>query len=96
VIRAATAKEGSFAITVNDVDTIGVIVRVERERGASGWKTTLDVLGGLEFTMLNQDNDNITVKVPHIPPRAGAVGRVFTPLTMARSCSGITFRIGLT
>jgi hypothetical protein len=38
VIRAATAKEGFFAITVNDVDTIGVIVGVELERGAPGWE----------------------------------------------------------
>jgi len=38
VIRAATAKEGFFAITVDDVDTIGVIVGVELERGAAGWK----------------------------------------------------------
>lgn len=34
VIREATAKEGSFAITGDDVDTIGVIVGVELERGA--------------------------------------------------------------
>lgn len=38
VIRAATAKEGFFAITVDDVDTIGVIVGVELERGAAEWK----------------------------------------------------------
>jgi hypothetical protein len=35
VIRAATAKEGFFAITVGDVDTIGVIVGAELERGAA-------------------------------------------------------------
>jgi hypothetical protein len=35
VIKAVTAKEGFFAITVNDVDTIGVIVSVELERGAA-------------------------------------------------------------
>ena len=35
MIKAATAKEGFFAITVNDVDTIGVIVGVELERGAA-------------------------------------------------------------
>ena len=35
VIKAATTKEGFFAITVNDVDAIGVIVGVELERGAA-------------------------------------------------------------
>jgi hypothetical protein len=38
VIRAATAKEGFFAITVDDVDTVGVTVGVDLGRGASGWK----------------------------------------------------------
>jgi hypothetical protein len=35
VIKAATAKEGFFAIALNDVDAIGVIVSVELERGAA-------------------------------------------------------------
>ncbi|HEV2839863.1 MAG TPA: hypothetical protein VGW39_00925 [Chthoniobacterales bacterium] len=38
VIRAATAKNDLFAITVNAGDTIGVIVRVDLERGAPAWK----------------------------------------------------------
>lgn len=37
VIRAATAKNDLFAITVNAGDTIGVIVRVDLERGAPAW-----------------------------------------------------------
>ena len=42
VIRAATAKEGFFAIMVDDVDAVGVTVGVDLGRGASGWK----MLGG--------------------------------------------------
>jgi hypothetical protein len=38
VIRAATAKEGFFAIMVDDVDAVGVTVSVDLERGAAGWK----------------------------------------------------------
>ena len=34
VIGLATAKPGSFAITVNGTNMIGVIVAVDRERGA--------------------------------------------------------------
>ena len=37
VIGPATAKTGSFAITVNGRDTIGVIVAVDLERGAPAW-----------------------------------------------------------
>jgi hypothetical protein len=35
VIRPATAKTGNFAITVNGGDTIGNVVAVDLERGAS-------------------------------------------------------------
>jgi hypothetical protein len=37
VIGPATAKNDSFAITVNGEDTIGVIVAVDLERGAPVW-----------------------------------------------------------
>lgn len=37
VIGSATAKTGSFAITVKGEDTIGVIVAVDLERGVPGW-----------------------------------------------------------
>jgi hypothetical protein len=37
VIGPATAKNNSFAITVNGSDTIGVIVSVDLERGAPVW-----------------------------------------------------------
>ena len=37
VIRPATAKTGSFAITVNGRGTIGVIVAVDLERGVAVW-----------------------------------------------------------
>jgi hypothetical protein len=37
VIGPATAKNNSFAITVNGSDTIGVIVGVDLERGAPVW-----------------------------------------------------------
>ena len=38
VIGPATAKTGSFAITVNGKDTIGVIVGIDLERGAPVWE----------------------------------------------------------
>jgi hypothetical protein len=72
-----------------------VIVTVPRPDSTA--KSRLDVLGGLEYTMLNQDNDNVTVKFPHIPPRAGAVVRVFTPLTMSADSpppTGVTNNFG--
>ena len=37
VIGPATAKRQRFAITVNGTNTIGVIVAVDRERGAPVW-----------------------------------------------------------
>ena len=40
VIGPATAKSGSFAITVNGWDTIGVIVAVDLERGVPVWDVT--------------------------------------------------------
>lgn len=59
-----------------------VIVTVPRPPDAAA-KSRLHVLGGLEYTMLNQDSDNVTVKFPHIPPRAGAVVQVFTTMTVS-------------
>lgn len=44
VIRAATAKHDIFAVTVNAGDTIGVIVRVDLERGAPAWNA-MDGIG---------------------------------------------------
>jgi hypothetical protein len=41
VIGSATAKTGSFAITVNGEDTIGVIVAVDLERGVPGSDVTV-------------------------------------------------------
>jgi hypothetical protein len=38
VIEPGTAKEDTFAITVNGCDTIGVIVSADLERGAPEWK----------------------------------------------------------
>lgn len=38
VIEPGTAKDDTFAITVNGCDTIGVIVSADLERGAPEWK----------------------------------------------------------
>ena len=43
VTRAATAKNEIFAITVNAEGTIGVIVRVDLERGAPAWNAMDDI-----------------------------------------------------
>jgi len=47
VIGPATAKHEGFAITVNEKDTIGVIVGVDLERGAPVWSV---IAGSGEFT----------------------------------------------
>jgi hypothetical protein len=52
VIRAATAKEGFFAITVNSSDTIGVIVRVDLERGAPEWNVLAGIGGFTGFFII--------------------------------------------
>ena len=60
-----------------------VVATLSRPSSTSNAAARLEVLGGLEYSTLNLDAGNVTVKFPHIPPRSGAVVRVFIPLTVS-------------
>ena len=63
----------------NPADDVIVTVPIPE----SPTKSKLDILGGLEFSVLEQSTKTVTVKFPHFPPRAGAVVRVFTPFAIS-------------
>jgi hypothetical protein len=60
----ATARDDTFAITVNGEDTIGVIVGVDLERGAPEWKVFAGVGVFTGFFILTGNGDGWQKKRP--------------------------------